>query len=378
MTDLKPMTALAALLLVMPLAACGPAESAGNSSEPVFGATPVNGVQPVSPGAMQTLEIIDAQGFGQPMRAATIDVPAGWQGAGGINWDRSTPCVGNQMKLQWSATSPDRREAFELIPGLAWQVPEGAVQMNPCPSFPIRSAREFLGAAVQQLRPGARVLQYRDRPDLAGRPQGAQNGQRAEAGEIAIVYNGPNGEVQEILTSLVSFSTMDGNMMGSTGYIAAHRAPAGRLNPDLVHIIQRSIKAEPRYFAMVREAGTRAANDYGQRQSEQIDSWHQRRMADINARGAADRSRIIAETNREVADINRRTWENTDSTNDRIHERRIEGIREEGTWQNPETGGRVRGSIHGPERLIQMPDGTVIRTNDPYYNPPGGVELTPR
>jgi hypothetical protein len=339
-------------------------------------AAPDGGGAGLGGGAPQTLEIVDAQGFGQPMRAATVEVPGGWRSEGGIGWDRSNNCVASQMKIQWRATSPDQRQAFELMPGFSWQIPDGAVQMNPCPVAGIRSVREFLSAAVQQMRPGARVMQYRDLPGTG--QQGGQPGTRAEAGEVMIAYGGQNGETHELLSAQASFSTMGSNTVGLVSFIASMRAPAGQLDAELSRRIQRSLKPEPHYLATIRDAGTQAANAYGSRQRQQIETWHAGRMADINARGAADRAAIRSQTARDVAAIHAQTNANTSATNDRIHERSMQGVREESTWSNPQTGDTYQGSIHGPDRVIGMDDGSVVRTDDPYYNPPGGTEFDPQ
>ncbi|HEV2747948.1 MAG TPA: hypothetical protein VGW34_11695, partial [Allosphingosinicella sp.] len=363
--------------------AAGPEGAAADA--PVPGAPPAGLIETSAVAAPepsdagpQTLAIVDSQGFGQAFRAATIEVPASWRAEGGIGWDRSTNCVASQMKIQWRASSPDRRQAFELMPGFSWQFPEGAMQMNPCPVAGIRSARDFLSAAVQQMRPGARVLQYRDRPDLGGGQQSGQPGQRAEAGEVVIAYGGPSGETHEILSAAVSFSSMSGNTVGLVSYIASLRAPAGQLDPELGRRLQRSLKPDPQYLAMVQQAGTQAANDYGNRQRQEIDSWHAGRMADINARGAADRAAIRAQTSRDVAAINSQTHANTMATNDRINETTRQGLMEESTWVNPQTGSTYQGSIHGADRVIQLDDGSFVRSDDPYYNPSGSVEYEPQ
>lgn len=381
--------AIAGMGAALSLAACGEggdtalidtaAAQGGSSPPPGFmqaSAVTMDPQGPAATGAMQAAEIVDAQGFGQPMRAATLQVPAGWRAEGGIDWDRSTPCVGNQMKIQWRASAPDGSRAFELMPGFAWQLPEGAVQMNPCPVAGVRSAREFLMAAAQNMRPGARIVQYRDKPELAnGAQQGA--GQRHDGGELTIAYAGPAGEVNEALSALVTFTTMGSSVMGTTAYVAAMRGPAGKLDPALGYRIQRSLKPDQQYFATVRQSSGQMVENYSNRQRQDIQNWHSRRMADINAKGAADRAAIRSQTSRDVAAINARTHANTVATNDGIHDRTIQGIREESTWMNPYTGSSYQGSIHGPDRVIGMDDGTIVRTDDPYYNP-GGTEYEPQ
>ena len=66
---------------------------------------------------MKEVLVIDAQGFGQPMVAATAQIPNAWQTRGGANCPPRTACVGNRMKLQWLAQSPDGQQALEIMPG---------------------------------------------------------------------------------------------------------------------------------------------------------------------------------------------------------------------------------------------------------------------
>ncbi len=124
-------------------------------------------------GGTQQVAIVDAQGFGQPMDAATLEIPAGWQVQGGVSWQRGDPCVGNHLRIAWTAAAPDGSEAFEVMHPFTWQVQGRSVQMNPCPVLPFASNRDFLMAVVQQRRTGARVLDYRDRADLAAQATSA-------------------------------------------------------------------------------------------------------------------------------------------------------------------------------------------------------------
>lgn len=331
-------------------------------------------------GELRAVEIIDATGFGEPVVAAIVEIPAGWQPRGGMQWDRRTNCVGNQMRLEWSAASRDGAHAFEIMHGLSWQVQGTQIPMSPCPALPFDSARAFLSAVVQQQRPGAQLLDWRDRPDIAEAAARASSADarvraRDEAGELLIGYRSNGVEFREVLGATVRFTEMQGNVMGSTSMVFAQRAPRGQLDFAVGERIAASLKTNPHWFALMRDSVGTAERRFSANQRDEIMRWHAAEMAKINAKGAADRAAIRAEGNRAVADINRRTYENTQTTNDDMQRRNLEAIGEYNTYQNPDSGARVRSSIHGGERVLQNPSGSSFSTNDPYLNPPGSTEL---
>lgn len=323
--------------------------------------------------------IVDAKGFGAPMVAALVDLPAGWQSQGGVQWDRRTNCVANQMRLGWMAASADGRQAFELMHGLSWQVQGRAVPTNPCPVLPFASARDFLVAVVQQRRPGARLIDQRERPDLArdaAAKATAQPGMRSQhdAAELLVAWPAPAGEVQERFSATVQFTEVQGSVMGGTGMVVAQRALGGAPDAALGDRILRSMRPDPQWMAMVQQGGQAAVERFSAAQRQHIERWHAAEMARINAQGAADRAAIRAQTAQDVARIQSQTWADTQATNDRMHRRTLEGVGEYNTYQGS-TGGPVRSSIHGGERVLRQPDGTVFSTNDPYLRPPGSEEL---
>lgn len=331
-------------------------------------------------GASQRVEMVDAQGFGQPMTAATLQVPNGWQAQGGVNWQRGDACVSNQLRIAWVASSPRGDEAFEVMHPFAWQVQGRSIQMNPCPVMAIASARDFLMAVVQQRRPGARVLSYQDRPDIvaAATAQAAppQNGmqRKIEAGEVTIAYAASGGEFQERLWTSVTFMAVQNSLMGNAGTVYAHRRLGGAPDRAVSDRIAASMKTNPAWLAKVNEASQRFVQTHSANQSRQIQQWHAGEMARINAQGAADRAAIRSQTQRDIANIHNQTQANTQATNDRIQRRTLEGVGEYNTYSNT-AGEPVRSSIHGGDRVLQHPDGTYSSTSDPYYQPPGSVEL---
>ncbi len=326
--------------------------------------------------SMQEVRIMDAAGFGQPMVSATVQIPTGWVTQGGVGWDRSSDCVTNHLRFQWLAGSPDGEQVFEAMPGYNWQVQGTEIQMNPCPALAIRSAREFL-QMVSQRYPNAQIIEYRDRPDLVPpSPEQQGNGAKArtEVGQLAIGYTIGGREMRALLTTTLNLSELQGNIVGGVSTVFAQRAPKGRLNGMIGERIMRSLKVDPRWGEMTQQTMAAAIETVSRRQREGIERWHAGRMADINARGEMERSQIRMNANREVAQIYSNTWANTQSTNDNIHRRTLEGIGSYNTYADPRGGGVVRESIDY-SRVLRTENGDYISTNDPYLNPAGSEQL---
>jgi len=236
----------------------------GAESSATFGvANPVDtrGAQRKSVGnGWQEVTIMDNQGFKQPITVGTVRIPADWVTRGGVTWDRNSQCVGNMMRMSWQATSPDGLLGFEIRPGYNWQVQGTEIQFNPCAPMPINSVRDYLNMVVNQRYGGrAKILQYRDRPDLVQAvPQSAQSpgGVRAhnEAGQMLIGYSQNGREFRESLITTVSFSEMQGNKVAGTTNIYAQHAPDGQLDFDLGERLRDSMRVKKQWVDMWGES----------------------------------------------------------------------------------------------------------------------------
>lgn len=341
---------------------------------------------PLDTRTMQAAQIIDSNGFGQPMVAAELQIPAGWQPVGGVTWNDASNCIANQLQVGWSAIAPDSLTAVEILPGFNWQVAGTEIQMNPCPSAPYRSTREFLEATVQRTRPGARVLDYQDQPEIAqqmaraaqANPQANQQAQvRHDAGRLLIGYAKDGVEMREVLSAVVSFSSLQGNVVGGTATISSIRAPDNRLDVDLGTRVLASMRATPQWLDAMKQRSMASLQRVSSAQSSSINDWHNRQMAIINARGAADRAAIRMRTNQEVSGIYNAIAANTSATSDSMHKQTMSGIREVDNYAGVD-GGTVQSSIHGGSRVFQDTGNpaNAYSTDAPYPSPPSGhVEL---
>lgn len=323
--------------------------------------------------AMRAVDITDAAGFAQPLAAAIVQIPADWQSRGGVQWNRRTHCIANQLRFEWSAASPDGLQVFELMPGYSWQVQGTQIAMNPCPVQAFDSARAFLNVVVQQRRPGARVLDYRTLPTGPGQ-RTTQGRTWEDAGEMLVAYQSNGVEFRESFKTQLNFSEAQGNVVAGTSMVYAQRAPNGQLDFALGKRIAASMRVNPHWQALMKDSTLAAERQFSQGQSQAISRWHAGEMARINAQGASDRAAIRARTNQEVGQIYSDTNRNTQNTNDNMHRRSLEATGEYNTYSG-QNGEPVRSSIHGGDRVLQNPNGSAFSTSDPYQNPPGSQEL---
>ena len=330
---------------------------------------------------MQPAQIVDGNGFGQPMVAVELQIPAGWQPVGGISWNDATNCVANQLQVGWSAVAPDSLTAVEILPGFNWQVAGTEIQMNPCPSAPYRSTRECLEATVQRTRPGARVVEYQDMPEVARQmAQAAQANPQAQvrhdAGRLLIAYAKDGVAMREQLSAAVTFSSVQGNTVAGTATISSLRAPEGRLDPDLGKRIGDSMRPNPQWMQAMQQRSMASLQRYDNAQRSSINDWHNRQMAIINARGAADRAAIRMRTNQEVSGIYNAIAAGNSRSSDTVQRQTIDGIYERNSYAGTD-GSTVQSSIHGGSRVFQdnSDPNVAYSTNDPYAAPTNATEL---
>lgn len=354
---------------------------------------PDSGPPPLDTRRLVTAEIMDPSGFGRPVVAWRLQIPAGWQPSGGVVWNDAANCHSNMVQTAWSAIGPDSLSVIEVMPNFGWQVAGTQIQTDPCPVAPFRSVRDFLQAAAQQSRPGARILDYIDRPEWAQqaeanserqlREMGAdmQSGQtrRFEAGSLLLAFQQDGIEMREMLSAMVSFSEIRGNISALATGVVSSRAPDRRLDLDLTDRILGTAEQDKQWQAMAMPRLKRNIEQYYAGQRRQIDEWHSRQMAIINARGMADRHAIRMRGNSEVAGIYNSIAASNSASSDKAHRLNMEAIGEYNTHAGVQ-GTTVQSSIHGGSQVFQSQHdpSKAFSTDAPYPNPPEDYVEVPR
>lgn len=327
---------------------------------------------------VQPVEIMDRQGFEKPLVAATVLMPAGWRPEGQVAWNPMNQC-GEGHQFNWRATSPDGLGAMQFIPAERWGAGNFPMPDNPCPQAPVNTVRGYLEWYVQRERRGARVMDYRPRPDLAqpyqalasSSPMAGGGGMRSwvEGGEVLIAYQVAGKPVRETISTVAAFTHSQFPPIGAgpgiellqgqsfTGF--AMRAPDGALDFRRVDALRNSVRLGP-------EWSRRMAQSANERHRVVMES--NRRMAEDNLRGARERSEIIARTGREISDMQMQGWQSRNESSDRTQRETIEGIRGVETYNDPVAGGTVQLSNQYPHAW-RLNDGSYLLTDDVNLDP---------
>jgi hypothetical protein len=331
-------------------------------------------------------------------------VPAGWRASGGVSGP--TSLCSEPFVVDWVATSPDGASSLGLFPTEIWQWSTFQMQSN-CQRADFRDVRSYLAAKVAALFPGARVIDYRDRPDFARSSQ--DNAQRINAAFAAVGLQGMNARAGggEVLfaferggvemrgvagASAVFYESrtqnpLDGSeiisVTGQTNGTFLATATNGKLDFTLIEASRRSIAPDPRWldrlFALKTAIG-------------EIETQGTRERAALIVAGGAEATRSNIEafrsmTNASIADSEASVARQTgggarelfpgDAAGDRMQRETIESIRGVETWTDPVAGANVQLDANYDHAWRVNGRDAYILTKDPNFNPGQyGIEAT--
>ena len=331
---------------------------------------------PLPKGAVRVkrVKIMDEHGFEKPMVATTLMIPADWSYEGGIVWGgQGAPC-GVNYNVTFEAKSPDGKSGVAIIPQETWYWSSmGANQQN-CAYIKITSVQEYLQNIIVRARPGARILDFRRRPDIE--KEYAQINQQSdmyglhsrswiESGEALIGYQEDGVDMRETIVSAVMlFQYVSDSMNGVPGFQNingaslpgfAMRAPNGQLDFTLAEAIRKSPVNNPAWDAKIAQFNANIAR--------------------INAKGARDRaqtaadtSRMIAKTGDEIREMQMDSWKRQQDSSDYIQRESSEALRGVETYNDPYYGGTVE-LDNTYNDAWQLDDGSYVLSNDALFDP---------
>lgn len=316
---------------------------------------------------VKPVDIVDRQGFGRPLTAYRLMIPHAWEPHGGVVWGSDGGCNRSGYNFDWRASNADETEGVALLPVINWQSQPG----GPCPQMNVRNARDFLTTVTQKTLPNARILDYRQRPDLMQELQSLSSRQdygslayemTVDAGEVLIAFqnNGVDSRASVIaqvilwrMTTPAMYGMPGTDVSGGAslpGFVAS--APAGQLDLRVSEAIRKSIQS-------------------GQEWSREI-ARHHAVLNQQNRQHSSRMSQITAQTNNEVSDIIHQGYRNREVIRDRGQRETTETILGVETYNDRVNGGTVQ-LDNTYSNAWQLDDGSYILTDDHNFNP--GVDL---
>ncbi len=329
----------------------------------------------------QRARIRDENGFAEPIEAYSILLPKGWRTEGGVRWVVNAQCPADAIQNRLTATSPDNRFRLEVFPQNNWQWFDDPMMLQNaaanaqsgfggCPLARPFDAGQFLEQVLvpTELR-GATLLSHQANAEMSALmgEQARQNNAAFQAAGVQ-VQSRPSAEIGRVqwadgrigivLCAVEQTVAMMPNLLNGGTYASYQcratvktvlSAPAGAETEAgrILATIVASTRINPGWQAAVQKV-------YGN-------------IARVEQQENAKRAAIWRQSQQEIGDLQRRTWEEGQASRDRISEGWGQVLRGVETWSAPD-GGRIELSA-GYNEAWSKPDGTYLLSNDPLFDP---------
>lgn len=355
---------------------------------------------------LERVRFMDNQGFEQPAEAFSVLLPKGWKHEGGITWKDMNACRGEMVTGRWSASSPDGAITYVSPPLHTWgsasdpmmqqnmmmQAQNGGCEFGgPMPADEylrqVFGPRELQGASITDVKENSAAQREMDQQSQRTIDAIRLMGGMPEVQNSAITArlkwsDGTEGVVLCTVSNIFNNvqDAYSGMMQQITTSVAAERSfirfPVARKDEAerFLANVKSSFRTNPEW--------KRSIDDFFVRMRGQQDLMHRERMAAIDAQTRAN----TAAHNQRMANIHQqgaantaahdqrmanmdnsmRSWENQQSSQDRMHSSFVQTIREVQTYQDGS--GKVELSS-GYDQAWSRGDGTYILSNSPSFDP---------
>ena len=344
----------------------------------------------------ERIRIMDNMGFAQPVEASSVLLPKGWNKEGGIQWvyNPNSPS-GNGTYSYFKAASPDNKYSLEMLPQIAWnwssdpqllQFMQSGNNNSPFAFIAepmdaehyLRNVfihRELNGASVQSVQSNPSVIQEMQQEFMNSRAEimmyGAADVQLYPSAITARVSwgNGKEGIVMCGITIIETtiMNQYTGAMQKSYTTSAARRiifkfpSEEKQQAENILAVMMGSIRINTSWKNQMNQFWKEA------RMNSHIMHIGRLREMDAQTKAMGDAAISKGAQNLKQMDMNLRTWEEGQASQDRMNTNFIKAIREVETYQDAT--GKIELSS-GYNHAWSRGDGTsFILSNSPNFNP---------
>ncbi len=346
---------------------------------------------------LRLVKVYDREGFGQPVEAFRLLLPAEWKTDGWIRWvARNINCPANIIEVGLKSSAADGLTGFEIFSPFTWQWTDDPMmqqtltmtqRQNPamagCPLARPMGAAEYLqNRIVPQRRAGSHVTKTEALPQVA-KPQetklqtilgpalqaGLVAGVKVDGARIHVTRSANKHPVEEWLATTISVIAQKG--------FSATAAYNGQMGHAMSYVIsaeattagwaaQGQLDANAQLFATI--IGSIRPNQAWVNAVSQT----QTAMANAQIKGAADRSRIWTQASRDISNIYSQSYQQQQAVQDGLARQFDEHIKGVETYVDPNTKERVELTA-GYRQYWTNGRNEYILSNDANFNP--AVEL---
>lgn len=322
--------------------------------------------------------IVDQTGFGEPVEAVSVLVPQGWHFDSRVRWrGEGGFCSADLAGVFWDARSPDGAVAVGTRPGIFvsnWPDTfhdQGVAPSGSCHLGSFASTESFAeGVLLPILLPGSRILEVGEIADIPpefmqmarARSEGdALMGGRTTASGTAMRVRTPDNAHEVLVVVHALTSRYPSPNPGIPGLEMTQTAP-----PLLVQVPvgSRAEDAEAALSTAATILSTVRFNPGWQRALQELDA----QLSRIAVQGAAERSRILADSFREVGELQMSGWRNRSEADWRGAQAVADAL---GGWSrrvDPHTGREVRLDATGT-RFFANAAGDYLVVHEPDLDP---------
>ncbi|MEM9838343.1 MAG: hypothetical protein AAF830_04215 [Pseudomonadota bacterium] len=334
--------------------------------------------------AGQKQVIQDPFGFERALDAYTLTIPDGWQMQGSVQWGNNPRCALDNQKVHFVTSNPQTGERIEGIPGGAWvwgslyDVMPQLMQEADCRPIRILDVQTFMREYVPAIRPGAKILSTKPRPDLAQKgmaeikPGMLQPGQRPrlEVAQVDLQYTKEGQQVNEVLIGSILFIDQPvQTMVPGQHWMTLAVAPitgsvssvSGKPNVGKLESVMETVEIVPAYEQRMAQYFNNAMQATAQRYARK----NAARRAYLRSMQAS-RAQTQA-TNNDILDSSMDSWRRRNDMTDRSASRVADAMAERTPWTN--TDGNTVYMPQEYQRVYQLPNDVYVGTNDPFFNP---------
>jgi hypothetical protein len=342
------------------------------------------------------VRVVDRMGFAEPAFAYSLLIPRGWSYEGNINWILNPQTgYGNGTFNHFNATSADGLSSFEMLPEFSWlfnsdpqltQMMQQSMRglSNVTVAEPMGAEQYLRNFFSQQELRGAEIISVTQAPavvqemqasvgnkldelrqygaaDVKYHPTAIRADVRWSDGTLGIVmvgvavietlmYNQYTGQAQTSYTSTASKRII-------YKFPAAKKEEAEKNLP----VMLGSMRVNPVW--------QNAVNKFWKDMRQQSHIAHVGRIQVMDAQTRAIGEAAIQRGNQNLAnmDMQMKTWEQGQASQDRMHSGFIKTIREVETYQDAT--GTVELSSGYNHAWSRSDGSSFVMTNDPNFNP---------
>lgn len=326
--------------------------------------------------AFRVAEIRDPHGFERPMTAATLLLPADWTTSGGIEYRPNAKGPTNTF----SATSPDGLSGLGFVPNFCLLAANQYTRDPRQYGCEVRRAETAVDAIrfLVEFLPNGRIVSINRDPQqvrlvrqnnfaIPGDPYMTYSYDIAEA---VVTFTDKGREFTGIISIITSHNFMRSGQ--STAYmvgaqplemwatqslsVVSYAAPTEHFDEGIYRLAMANLRYDPNWSGRVAKVMAQMRGD--------------------DMRTAAAISRIQSETSGQILDMQMDGYLNRQRSNDRSNKRFTDVVIREVETVTTTSGQQVSVPIGAGGVVVQAPNGTIYRTQNPGAVQ-GGVILKP-